>query len=282
MLALGRFFIKQRFIRNYASGKKLLEIAEDQNTGIHIISMARPPVNSLNLELLEELKTSLIEAQKSNCKGIILTSSLPAVFSAGLDIMELYKPDIERLTAYWRTLQDTWMTLYGLEIPIAAAINGASPAGGCLLAISCEYRVFVDGKHTIGFNETQLGIIAPQWFIDLFVNTIGYRHAELALLRGTLFYPNEALNIGLVDELANDKAEAIKKCQKYISSYDRILKQARNITKLKLREKLISWLQEHREIELNNIKQFIQLANIQKSLHAYIETLKQKQKQKQN
>ncbi|KAF7393285.1 hypothetical protein HZH66_009118 [Vespula vulgaris] len=277
MLALRRFFTKQQFIRNYASGKKLLEIAEDKNTGIHIISMARSPVNSLNLELLEELKTSLIEVQKNNCKGIVLTSSLPTVFSAGLDIMEMYKPDIKRFTAYWRTLQDTWMTLYGLEIPIAAAINGASPAGGCLLAISCEYRVFVDGEHTIGLNETRLGIIAPQWFIDPFVNTIGYRQAELALLRGSLFRPNEALNIGLVDELASDKAEAIQKCQKYISSYDRISKQARNMTKLRLREKLISWLQEHREIELNYVKQFIQLANVQKGLHAYIETLKQKQ-----
>lgn len=85
--------------------------------------MARPPVNSLNLELLEELKISLIEAQKSNCRGIVLTSSLPAIFSAGLDIMEMYKPDIKRFTAYWHTLQDTWMTLYGLETPIAAAIN---------------------------------------------------------------------------------------------------------------------------------------------------------------
>lgn len=53
--------------------------------------------------------------------------------------------------------------------------------------------------------------------------------------------------------------------------------QARNMTKLRLREKLISWLQEHREIELNYVKQFIQLANVQKGLHAYIETLKQKQ-----
>ncbi|KAL2715809.1 hypothetical protein V1478_015507 [Vespula squamosa] len=277
MLALRRFFTKQQFIRNYASGKKLLEIAEDENTGIHIISMARSPVNSLNLELLEKLKTSLIEIQKSNSRGIVLTSSLPTVFSAGLDIMEMYKPDIKRFTAYWHTLQDTWMTLYGLEIPIAAAINGASPAGGCLLAISCEYRVFVDGKHTIGLNETQLGIIAPQWFIDPFVNTIGYRHAELALLRGSLFRPNEALNIGLVDELASDKAEAIQKCQKYISSYDKISRQARSMTKLKLREKLISWLQEHRESELNYVKQFIQLANVQKGLHAYIETLKQKE-----
>ncbi|KAI4498241.1 hypothetical protein M0802_006727 [Mischocyttarus mexicanus] len=276
MLALRRFLIRKQFVRNYASGKKLLEITEDENTGVQIISMAKPPVNSLNLELLEELKMSLVEAQKNNCKGIILSSTLPTIFSGGLDIMEMYKPDLERFSNFWRTLQDTWITLYGLEIPTAAAINGSSPAGGCLLAISCEYRALVDGKHTIGLNEAQLGIIPPRWFSDPYISIIGYRRAEIALMKGTLFNPNTALNIGLVDELVNDKSEAIEKCLKYISSYDRIPRAARNQIKLKIRKESIAWLQKHREAELNEIKQFVQLPNIQKGLHLYVESLKKK------
>jgi hypothetical protein len=39
-----------------------------------------------------------------------------------------------------------------------------SPAGGCLLAMSCDYRVMVRNKFTIGLNETKLGIVAPYWF----------------------------------------------------------------------------------------------------------------------
>ncbi len=62
-------------------------------------------------------------------------------------------------------------------------LQGASPAGGCLLALSCEYRVLVKGDHTIGLNETKLGIVAPKWFQDPMIATIGYRQAELALLR---------------------------------------------------------------------------------------------------
>lgn len=276
MLALRRFLINKQFARNYASGKKLLEITQDEKTGVQIISMAKPPANTLNLEFLEELKTALVDAQKSNYKGIVLTSSLPTIFSGGLDIMEMYKPDLERFTAFWRTLQDTWMILYGLEMPTAAAINGASPAGGCLLAISCEYRAFVNGKHTIGLNEAQLGIIPPQWFIDSYVAILGDKRAEIALMKGTLFHPNEALNIGLVDELVSDKAEVIQQCLKYISSYDNISKFARNKIKLKLREKSISWLQKHREIELNEIKQFILLPVVQKELESYVEALKKK------
>lgn len=278
MLPFRRFLSKQQLhlIRSYASGKKFVEITQDDNTGIQTISMAKPPVNSLNLELLEDLRTSFKEAEQNKCKGIILTSSLPTVFSAGLDIMEIYKPDMKRFTSFWRTLQDTWMTFYNLEIPTVAAINGASPAGGCLLALSSEYRVLVDGKHTIGFNETKLGIVAPKWFSDLYIATIGKRRAELALLRGTLFTPNEALNIGLVDELAVDKEEAIKKCQDYINSYNKVSSQARKITKLKLNADTVSWLQENRETELNEVIAFTKLPSVQNNLQKYIEALKRK------
>lgn len=92
-------------------------------TGIEIISMARKPVNSLNTELLGELKESVLEAQKNRSKGIILTSSLPTVFSAGLDIMEMFATDAKKLANFWQTLQDTWLIIYSLSIPIATAIN---------------------------------------------------------------------------------------------------------------------------------------------------------------
>lgn len=95
----------------------------DDWIGIEIISMAKKPVNSLSTQILNELKTSLLEAQNSKIKGIILTSSLPTVFSAGLDIMEMYTTDKEKLANYWNLLQDTWMTLNSLTVPFAAAIN---------------------------------------------------------------------------------------------------------------------------------------------------------------
>lgn len=85
--------------------------------------MSKAPVNSLNLELITELRKSLENAVDNKSKGIILTSTLPTVFSAGLDIMEMYKPDLKRCTEFWHSLQDLFLTLYGMGIPTAAAIN---------------------------------------------------------------------------------------------------------------------------------------------------------------
>ncbi|KAG7202437.1 hypothetical protein KM043_018742 [Ampulex compressa] len=278
MIALRRLFNRQpiQIYRNYATNTNFVEVAQDDTTGVTILSMARAPVNGLNLELLDAIRTSLIEAQKNRSKGVILTSSLPTIFSAGLDIMEMYKPDIKRATEFWKMFQDTWMTLYNLQLPVAAAINGSSPAGGCMLAMSCEYRVCVDGKYGIGMNESRLGIIAPTWMRNTYISTIGYRKAELELIRGTLFLPQEALKIGLVDELVPNKAEAIKKCQDYISSFKKIPSQARNMTKLELRKEATTWLKENRDADLNIFLTTIQLPIVQSALKLYIESLKQK------
>ena len=89
---------------------------------------------------------------------------MPTVFCAGLEITEMYKPEQEKLEVFWGSLQDLWIELYSCKVPTAAAIIGHSPAGGCLLAMCCDYRVMVGPKYTIGLNETQLGIVAPFWF----------------------------------------------------------------------------------------------------------------------
>nr|XP_003702020.1 PREDICTED: enoyl-CoA delta isomerase 1, mitochondrial-like isoform X1 [Megachile rotundata]XP_012137726.1 PREDICTED: enoyl-CoA delta isomerase 1, mitochondrial-like isoform X1 [Megachile rotundata]XP_012137727.1 PREDICTED: enoyl-CoA delta isomerase 1, mitochondrial-like isoform X1 [Megachile rotundata]XP_012137728.1 PREDICTED: enoyl-CoA delta isomerase 1, mitochondrial-like isoform X1 [Megachile rotundata] len=278
MFAVKRIFnkIKIPLYATYSTNSKLVEVIHENETGIATISMANPPVNSLSKELLNALNKSLMDVQQKQCSGVILTSSLPTVFSAGLDIMSMYNKNEKQLTEYWQTLQDTWLTLYGLGIPIAAAINGASPAGGCLLAMSCEYRVFVEGKHTIGLNETKLGIVAPTWFRELYIDTIGYRKAEMALLRGTLFHPKEALEIGLVDELVPDKTNAISKCQNYIRSFKNIPLKARQKAKSDLRRHNLLWLKENRELDLNEFLTLIQLPKVQAGLKLYIESLKQK------
>ncbi|XP_014232185.1 enoyl-CoA delta isomerase 1, mitochondrial-like [Trichogramma pretiosum] len=258
--------------------KNLVDSVLDEKTGISTLSMSRAPVNSLNLDLINALRKALENAVDKGSQGIILTSSMPTVFSAGLDIMEMYKPDLKRCEEFWHSLQDLWLNLYGMGIPTVAAINGASPAGGCLLALSCEYRIMVQGEHTIGLNETKLGIVAPKWFADPMISTIGYRQAELALMRGSLFKPDEALKIGLIDEIASDKNDALAKSQKYITSYARIPTEAREATKLSLRKETIAWLENNREWDTTVFLNYVQLPQVQKGLDMYVQSLKKKSK----
>lgn len=69
--------------------------------------------------------------QKNEHKSDVLIFVLQAastVFSAGLDILEMYKPKQDRATAFWTALQDTWLKLFGSSYPTVAAINVSSVA----------------------------------------------------------------------------------------------------------------------------------------------------------
>ena len=59
---------------------------------------------------------------------IFVLQAASTVFSAGLDILEMYKPKPERVTAFWTALQDMWLKLFGSSFPTVAAINVSSVA----------------------------------------------------------------------------------------------------------------------------------------------------------
>lgn len=61
-------------VRNYAATNKLVDVETNDKTGFTTITMNRPPVNSLNLELLTDILTALQEAGQNKTKGVILTS----------------------------------------------------------------------------------------------------------------------------------------------------------------------------------------------------------------
>ncbi|TNM97534.1 hypothetical protein fugu_015690 [Takifugu bimaculatus] len=241
------------------------------------MTLQNPPVNSLSLDFLTEFCSALekLEMDKS-CRGVILTSGQPKVFSAGLDIMEMYGKSPERCGEFWRAVQEMWLKLYSSNMVIIAAINGSSPAGGCLMSMTCDYRIMADNpRYSIGLNETQLGIVAPFWFKETMVNTVGHRTTEIALQLGQLYSPTEALDIGLVDKLVPEDqiiATATQTMTKWLAVPDH----ARQITKSMMRKPTIDKLMSKREPDIQNFVSFITKDPIQKSLGLYLSMLKKR------
>lgn len=256
------------------SGKLVLTEVDDK-TGYATVTLNRPPVNSLNLELLTAFSETLDDLQNNKSRGMILTSSSNSVFSAGLDIMEMYKPKQDRMKQFWSTLQDVWFKLYGSPFPTVAVVNGHSPAGGCLLAMCCEYRVMLP-NFSIGLNETQLGIVAPTWFQATMRNTLSRRDAELALTLGTLFSTEEALKVGLIDEVAASKEEGMAKATAFLDRFKKISPQARSMTKQALRSKDIMELEDNRLQDVDLFVFAVTQPKVQKGLEVYLEGLKKK------
>uniref|UniRef100_T1ILS7 Enoyl-CoA delta isomerase 1, mitochondrial n=1 Tax=Strigamia maritima TaxID=126957 RepID=T1ILS7_STRMM len=252
----------------------------DSKTGIAEVKMNKAPVNSLNTDFIKQLSQTIKDLENTKgCRGLILTSNVPNIFSAGLDIMEMYQSTPERMSEFWGSFQQFWMDLYGSKLATIAAINGHAPAGGCLMAMSCDYRIMASGKYTIGLNETLLGIVAPLWLQGTMEKTIGHRVTELSLQLGKLYSAEEALKIGLVDEIVAKPEDTIQKAQsELISKWLKIPDIARQITKKNLRQDFIAHLQKMREAD---IKQFVAFASndkTQKALGMYLESLKKRSK----
>ena len=175
-----------------------------------------------------------------------------------------------------RSVQQIFIDLYGSRLATIAAIEAHSPAGGCLLAMSCDYRVMAnDEKFKIGLNETNLGIAAPYWLCDLFVRTIGFREAETGLALAKLYNPQEALKVNLVDEL-HPQGEIIDRATEHAIRWAKIPPTARASGKLNLRQPFIDTLVENREKDIENFCNFILTDQVQKSLDKYMEGLSSK------
>ncbi|RLN58851.1 hypothetical protein BBJ28_00010770 [Nothophytophthora sp. Chile5] len=210
-----------------------------------------------------------------------------------------------KISKFWTALQDLYLRLYTTRLASVAAIEGHSPAGGCLLAMCCDYRIMTSGKPMIGLNETQLGIVAPTWFRDTFVNTIGHRQAEKMLGLGLQVDATKAKSIGLVDEAvaleevfprseaAISKWLAIPGAMLFIEQWGEVIvselthfsinialsypaDMARVRTKLLMRQETADRLIAIRQQDLEAFTDFAQTDKVQKSLGMYLASLKKK------
>jgi enoyl-CoA hydratase/carnithine racemase len=168
------------------------------------LKLARPPVNALNPALCTELRNALADAIAGGAAGIVLSGG-PKVFSAGLDVPYLLSLGDDRaaLMAAWEAFFGAARALAESPVPVAAALAGHAPAGGCVLALCCDYRVMADGLYRIGLNETQVGLVAPEGIQHLMRRMVGPQRAERLLVGGEMVDAQRAFDIGLVDELAS-------------------------------------------------------------------------------
>ncbi|XP_011746597.1 enoyl-CoA delta isomerase 1, mitochondrial isoform X2 [Macaca nemestrina] len=241
------------------------------------MKLKNPPVNTLSLEFLTELVICLekLENDKS-FRGVVLTSDCPGVFSAGLDLTEMCGKSPAHYAEYWKATQELWLQFYQSNLVLVSAINGACPAGGCLMTLTCDYRVLADNpRYCIGLNETQLGIVAPFWFKDTLENVIGHRAAERALQLGLLFPPAEALQVGIVDQVVPEE-QVQSTALSAIAQWMTIPDHARQLTKAMMRKATASRLITQRDADVQNFVSFISKDSIQKSLQLYLERLKEK------
>lgn len=185
-----------------------------------IITLNRGKSNSLNREMVTELTDMLSNIENDSTIGGVMITGREHFFSAGLDLIELYEYNEEEAKSFWHLFLNFTAKITAFKKPMVAAINGHSPAGGCVIALACDARVMAEGKYIIGLNEVPVGIIVPNCIFSLYSFWLGKANATRSLLEGKLFNPEEALAIGLVDELVKPESiltAAERRVRKYMA-----------------------------------------------------------------
>jgi methylglutaconyl-CoA hydratase len=170
--------------------------------GVRRITLNRPERrNAMTPEMQVELIAAMDEAAASDCRVVVFAGAGEG-FCAGLDLSALQRmndksaaehtADAERVARLFRTL-------YELPKPTIALVHGAAIAGGTGLATMCDFTLAVPGAK-FGYTEVRIGFVPAVVSVFLALQ-IGEKQARDLLLTGRLFSSEEALRLGLVNEV---------------------------------------------------------------------------------
>ncbi|HDS17253.1 MAG TPA: enoyl-CoA hydratase/isomerase family protein [Proteobacteria bacterium] len=180
------------------------------NNGVGIISLNRPPANSLNVAIVAELERAFDEmAAAEAVKVVVIVSEIPGFFVAGADIKMFNNMNAYEAWEISGDLQRVNQKLEDMPKLTIAAIGGYALGGGLELALACDFRfmaesVIIKDKEkipTVGLPETTLGILPGAGGTQRLARLIGAKRALYYIATAKNIGPKEALELGIVQEL---------------------------------------------------------------------------------
>lgn len=169
---------------------------------IAIVRLNNGVSNTITPQMVSELTELLVRLQSDDhVRGLVLSSSNDKFFSIGFDIPRLYPLPPAEFGAFFKAFNQLSIKLYSLPKPTVAAIPGHAIAGGCILALCCDYRLIAEGRRLMGLNEIKLGAPVPYPVDCMLRDLIGSRKAREVMEFGEFFAPEESLQLGMVDQI---------------------------------------------------------------------------------
>lgn len=178
-----------------------------------LLDVPNGSLNPLSDEFVTELDSTVeVLAARSDVRGILVSSAKSTAFAAGWNLKSLLTQlessvDVASLYAATGGLSRALRRLETCGKPVAAAINGLALGGGLELALACHYRVLADHSAAkVGLPEVKLGLLPGAGGTQRLPRLIGVEPAARLMLDGGSVAPQDALQLGIVHELASAEA----------------------------------------------------------------------------
>lgn len=193
--------------------------------GLGTITLNRPPVNILNIAMMEEINTALDSWMKNRELKVVLFNARGKCFSAGVDVGEHMGDLAPRMI---KVFHGIFRRMEKLGVLTVASVYGSCLGGGCELAIFCDMIVASEGAR-FGQPEIQVGVFPPI-AAYLMPRILGRKVASELILSGKVIDASESLDIGLVNRVVREE-ELEPETVEFIEPYLRMSSKVLRITK---------------------------------------------------
>ncbi|PZS36357.1 MAG: 3-hydroxyacyl-CoA dehydrogenase [Pseudonocardiales bacterium] len=181
--------------------------------------------NTMNNAFRESMQAAIerVSAEKDSITGVIITSAKDTFFAGGdLRLLSQINDDnAAEFAAGVTSIKASLRTLETMGKPVVAALNGAALGGGLEIALACHHRIALDNpKSQFGLPEVTLGLLPGGGGVTRITRLLGIADGLMkVLLQGTRHKPAQALEIGIIDELAATPAEMLDKARAWIKAH---------------------------------------------------------------
>jgi len=174
-----------------------------EDGAVGIVTVHRPEVhNALNMDTIRELRELCLRLRaEERLRAMILTGAGDKTFLSGGDLKEFqHLKTVEEARHMVSTMKEVTDLLAGFPWPVIAAVNGLAVGGGCETAVACDFRI-ASRTAKLGYRQIKMGVMSGWGGGPRLVHLIGKGRALRLMTTGDLLSADEALAIGLVDQV---------------------------------------------------------------------------------
>jgi enoyl-CoA hydratase/carnithine racemase len=178
-----------------------MTVTLEVDEGVGTIRLDRPPMNALDSAMQDRLREVAREAgARPDVRAVVLWGG-EKVFAAGADIKEMQAMSYEDMADRSGPLQEAFTAVARIPKPVVAAVTGYALGGGCELALCADIRIAAEDAK-LGQPEILLGLIPGAGGTQRLARLVGPSRAKDLIFTGRMVGAQEALSIGLVDQVA--------------------------------------------------------------------------------
>ena len=172
-----------------------------QDAGLAMLLLSRPPTNTMTRQVYREIVAAAGELSRRDDVAAVILFGGQQIFSAGDDLPELQTLTAAEAAVADRVREEALAAVAAIPKPTVAAVSGYALGAGLALALAADWRISGDNAK-FGATEILTERVPGAGGLARLTQVVGVSKAKELVFSGRFVGPEEALELGLVDETA--------------------------------------------------------------------------------